>query len=308
MGNIIDISDRFNIQNKKLEIFNNVANKKGLRNEIKKYDKHYEYIITKFDEIYDKLKKGLWSNKIDNKFVEKFESITASEDETLKYINELEFIYLYDLLKEDIFKVKDEYINIFLYIPDSFLDVQKKSYEELIRCLSNKKIIEILDKKETKNEKKYEIFDYVECILDGENPIEFALLPNDEEKLDTLDSGIITIDRIYNFYSYEVMVLKSLSPNIINDEVSNIIEMIPLIKKYNNINQNKYIELTKTIRNSAPNLIENIKNVSSLTSIFLTFDKKIDEIDLKMLEIMLFDKIINQKSIEDIKKDYERKI
>lgn len=215
---------------------------------------------------------------------------------------------MYDLLKEDIFKVKDEYINIFLYIPDSFLDVQKKSYEELIRCLSNKKIIEILDKKETKNEKKYEIFDYVECILDGENPIEFALLPNDEEKLDTLDSGIITIDRIYNFYSYEVMVLKSLSPNIINDEISNIIEMIPLIKKYNNINQNKYIELTKTIRNSAPNLIENIKNVSSLTSIFLTFDKKIDEIDLKMLEIMLFDKIINQKSIEQIKKDYERKI
>lgn len=308
MGNIIDISDRFNIQNKKLEIFNNVANKKGLRNEIKKHDKHYEYIITKFDEIYDKLKKGLWSNKNDNKFVEKFESITASEDETLKYINELEFIYLYDLLKEDIFKVKDEYINIFLYIPDSFLDVQKKSYEELIKCLSNKKIIEILDKKETKNEKKYEIFDYVECILDGENPIEFALLPNDEEKLDTLDSGIITIDRIYNFYSYEVMVLKSLSPNIINDEISNIIEMIPLIKKYNNINQNKYIELTKTIRNSAPNLIENIKNVSSLTSIFLTFDKKIDEIDLKMLEIMLFDKIINKKSIEDIKKDYERKI
>ena len=308
MCNIIDISDRFNIQNKKLEIFNNVANKKGLRNEIKKHDKHYEYIITKFDEIYDKLKKGLWSNKNDNKFVEKFESITASEDETLKYINELEFIYLYDLLKEDIFKVKDEYINIFLYIPDSFLDVQKKSYEELIKCLSNKKIIEILDKKETKNEKKYEIFDYVECILDGENPIEFALLPNDEEKLDTLDSGIITIDRIYNFYSYEVMVLKSLSPNIINDEISNIIEMIPLIKKYNNINQNKYIELTKTIRNSAPNLIENIKNVSSLTSIFLTFDKKIDEIDLKMLEIMLFDKIINKKSIEDIKKDYERKI
>lgn len=95
MGNIIDISDRFNIQNKKLEIFNNVANKKGLRNEIKKYDKHYEYIITKFDEIYDKLKKGLWSNKNDNKFVEKFESITASEDETLKYINELEFIYLF---------------------------------------------------------------------------------------------------------------------------------------------------------------------------------------------------------------------
>ena len=308
MGNIIDISDRFNIQNKKLEIFNNVANKKGLRNEIKKYDKHYEYIITKFDEIYDKLKKGLWSNKNDNKFVEKFESITASEDETLKYINELEFIYLYDLLKEDIFKVKDEYINIILYIPDSFLDVQKKSYKELIECLSNKKIIEILDKKETKNEKKYEIFDYVECILDGENPIEFALLPNDEEKLDTLDSGIITIDRIYNFYSYEVMVLKSLSPNIINDEISNIIEIIKLIKKYNNINQNKYIELTKTIRNSAPNLIENIKNVSSLTSIFLTFDKKIDEIDLKMLEIMLFDKIINQKSIEDIKKDYERKI
>ena len=127
-------------------------------------------------------------------------------------------------------------------------------------------------------------------------------------KKNTLDSGIITIDRIYNFYSYEVMVLKSLSPNIINDEISNIIEMIPLIKKYNNINQNKYIELTKTIRNSAPNLIENIKNVSSLTSIFLTFDKKIDGIDLKMLEIMLFDKIINQKSIEDIKKDYERKI
>ena len=138
MGNIIDISDRFNIQKKKLEIFNNVANKKDLRNEIKKYDKHYECIITKFDEIYDKLKKGLWSNKSDNKFVEKFESITTSEDETLKYINELEFIYLYDLLKEDIFKVKDEYINIFLYIPDSFLDVQKKAYEELIKCLSNK--------------------------------------------------------------------------------------------------------------------------------------------------------------------------
>ena len=308
MGNIIDISDRFNIQKKKLEIFNNVANKKDLRNEIKKYDKHYEYIITKFDEIYDKLKKGLWSNKSDNKFVEKFESITASEDETLKYINELEFIYLYDLLKEDIFKVKDEYINIFLYIPDSFLDVQKKSYEELIKCLLNKKIIEILDKKETKDEKKDEIFDYMDCILDGENPIEFALLPKDEEKLDTLDSGIITIDRIYNFYSYEVMALKSLSPNIINDEISNIIETIPLIKKYNNINQNKYIELTKVIRNSAPNLIENIKNVSSLTSIFLTFDKKIDEIDLKMLEIMLFDKIINQKSVEQIKKDYERKI
>ncbi len=307
MDNVIDISDRFNIQNKKLEIFNNVAKKKDLRKRISSYEVHYQDLLTNFDKIYDKLQKGLWSNRSDNQFVNGFEAITSSDNDEQKYINELEFISLYDLLKDDLFKIKEEYISVLLYTYTLFEKVSKTEYKKLIECLSNKQIISKLDEKTTDGERETEIFDYLECIMNGINPTaEVLFVDENENQSNILNDGILTIDKIYNFYIEQAIFLKSY--DIINEDVLSDISKILLIKKYSNKNQIKFIELSKIVKKISPNLLQNIENIISLTNIFLSFDKEIDNISLDTLEKMLIDKIMPKKNIDEIKQAHERKM
>lgn len=307
MDNVIDISDRFNIQNKKLEIFNNVAKKKDLRKRISSYEVHYQELLTNFDKIYDKLQKGLWSNRSDNQFVNGFEAITSSDNDEQKYINELEFISLYDLLKDDLYKIKEEYISVLLYTYTLFEKVSKTEYKKLIECLSNEQIISKLDKKTTDGEREAEIFDYFECIMNGINPTaEVLYVDENENQSNTLNNWILTIDKIYNFYIEQAIFLKSY--DIINEDVLSDISKILLIKKYSNKNQIKFIELSKIVKEISTNLLQNIENIISLTNIFLSFDKEIDNISLDTLEKMLIDKIMPKKNIDEIKQAHERKM
>lgn len=307
MDNVIDISDRFNIQNKKLEIFNNVAKKKDLRKRISSYEVHYQDLLTNFDKIYDKLQKGLWSNRSDNQFVNGFEAITSSDNDEQKYINELEFISLYDLLKDDLFKIKEEYISVLLYTYTLFEKVSKTEYKKLIECLSNEQIISKLDEKTTDGERETEIFDYLECIMNGINlTAEVLFVDENENQSNILNDGILTIDKIYNFYIEQAIFLKSY--DIINEDVLSDISKILLIKKYSNKNQIKFIELSKIVKKISPNLLQNIENIISLTNIFLSFDKEIDNISLDTLEKMLIDKIMPKKNIDEIKQAHERKM
>lgn len=307
MDNVVDISDRFNIQNKKLEIFNNVAKKKDLRKRISSYEVHYQDLLTNFDKIYDKLQKGLWSNRSDNQFVNGFEAITSSDNDELKYINELEFISLYDLLKDDLYKIKEEYISVLLYTYTLFEKVSKTEYKKLIECLSNEQIISKLDKKTTDGEREAEIFDYFECIMNGINPTaEVLFVDENENQSNTLNNWILTIDKIYNFYIEQAIFLKSY--DIINEDVLSDISKILLIKKYSNKNQIKFIELSKIVKEISTNLLQNIENIISLTNIFLSFDKEIDNISLDTLEKMLIDKIMPKKNIDEIKQAHERKM
>ena len=307
MDNVIDISDRFNIQNKKLEIFNNVVKKKDLRKRISSYEVHYQDLLINFDNIYGKLQKGLWSNKSDNQFVNGFDAITSSDNDEQKYINELEFISLYDLLKDDLFKIKEEYISVLLYTYTLFEKVSKTEYKKLIEYLSNKQIISKLDEKTTDGERETEIFDYLECIMNGINPTaEVLFVDENENQSNTLNDGILTIDKIYNFYIEQAIFLKSY--DIINEDVLSDISKILLIKKYSNKNQIKFIELSKIVKKISPNLLQNIENIISLTNIFLSFDKEIDNISLDTLEKMLIDKIMPKKNIDEIKQAHERKM
>lgn len=307
MDNVIDISDRFNIQNKKLEIFNNVAKKKDLRKRISSYEVHYQDLLTNFDKIYDKLQKGLWSNRSDNQFVNGFEAITSSDNDEQKYINELEFISLYDLLKDDLYKIKEEYISVLLYTYTLFEKVSKTEYKKLIECLSNEQIISKLDKKTTDGEREAEIFDYFECIMNGINPTaEVLFVDENENQSNTLNNGILTIDKIYNFYIEQAIFLKSY--DILNENVLSDISKILFIKKYSNKNQIKFIELSKIVKEISLNLLQNIENIISLTNIFLSFDKEIDNISLDTLEKMLIDKIMPKKNIDEIKQAHERKM
>ena len=307
MDNVVDISDRFNIQNKKLEIFNNVAKKKDLRKRISSYEVHYQDLLTNFDKIYDKLQKGLWSNRSDNQFVNGFEAITSSDNDEQKYINELEFISLYDLLKDDLYKIKEEYISVLLYTYTLFEKVSKTEYKKLIECLSNEQIISKLDKKTTDGEREAEIFDYFECVMNGINPTaEVLFVDENENQSNTLNNGILTIDKIYNFYIEQAIFLKSY--DILNEDVLSDISKILLIKKYSNKNQIKFIELSKIVKEISTNLLQNIENIISLTNIFLSFDKEIDNISLDTLEKMLIDKIMPKKNIDEIKQAHERKM
>ena len=307
MDNVIDISDRFNIQNKKLEIFNNIAKKKDLIKRISSYEVHYQDLLINFDNIYGKLQKGLWSNRSDNQFVNGFEALTSSDNDEQKYINELEFISLYDLLKDDLFKIKEEYISVLLYTYTLFEKVSKTEYKKLIECLSNKQIISKLDEKTTDGERETEIFDYLECIMNGINPTaEVLFVDENENQSNTLNDGILTIDKIYNFYIEQAIFLKSY--DIINKDVLSDISKILLIKKYSNKNQIKFIELSKIVKEISPNLLQNIENIISLTNIFLSFDKEIDNISLDTLEKMLIDKIMPKKNIDEIKQAHERKM
>lgn len=252
-------------------------------------------------------KKGLWSNRSDNQFVNRFEAITSSDNDEQKYINELEFISLYDLLKDDLYKIKEEYISVLLYTYTLFEKVSKTEYKKLIECLSNEQIISKLDKKTTDGEREAEIFDYFECIMNGINPTaEVLYVDENENQSNTLNNWILTIDKIYNFYIEQAIFLKSY--DIINEDVLGDISKILLIKKYSNKNQIKFIELSKIVKEISLNLLQNIENIISLTNIFLSFDKEIDNISLDTLEKMLIDKIMPKKNIDEIKQAHERKM
>ena len=264
-------------------------------------------MISYFYEVYNKVKNNSYNNVSTTKFLTKFNSITDEKDKTDKLINSLEYIRLYDILKGNLFKADDEIVKLMLYLPWEF-DIDKEFFNNVIKYFQNDTMKKSINEETDRTKKVNKFLEYCDVIEKGYNPI---LMCNDsKEKTEeiSLDRGIMTIDRIYNYYINQANSLRNITENVPSDEILNELEKILLIKKFNNKIQNKFILIARNIDSNCNALIDKLNCISSLVIIFLHFKDKLDIIDINILESMVLYKTMNEASIENVEEIYERKM
>lgn len=267
----------------------------------------FDDLISYFYEVYNKVKNNSYNNVSTTKFLTKFNSITDEKDKTDKLINSLEYIRLYDILKGNLFKAGDEIVKLMLYLPWEF-DIDKEFFNNVIKYFQNDTMKKSINEETDRTKKVNKFLEYCDVIEKGYNPI---LMCNDsKEKTEeiSLDKGIMTIDRIYNYYINQANSLRSITENVPSDEILNELEKILLIKKFNNKIQNKFILIARNIDSNCNVLIDKLKCISSLVIIFLHFKDKLDIMDINILESMVLYKTMNETSIENVEEIYERKM
>lgn len=267
----------------------------------------FDDLISYFYEVYNKVKNNSYNNVSTTKFLTKFNSITDEKDKTDKLINSLEYIRLYDMLKGNLFKADDEIVKLMLYLPWEF-DIDKEFFNNVIKYFQNDTMKKSINEETDRTKKVNKFLEYCDVIEKGYNPI---LMCNDsKEKTEeiSLDRGIMTIDRIYNYYINQANSLRNITENVPSDEILNELEKILLIKKFNNKIQNKFILIARNIDSNCNALIDKLKCISSLVIIFLHFKDKLDIMDINILESMVLYKTMNEASIENVEEIYERKM
>ena len=267
----------------------------------------FDDLISYFYEVYNKVKNNSYNNVSTTKFLTKFNSITDEKDKTDKLINSLEYIRLYDILKGNLFKADDEIVKLMLYLPWEF-DIDKEFFNNVIKYFQNDTMKKSINEETDRTKKVNKFLEYCDVIEKGYNPI---LMCNDsKEKTEeiSLDRGIMTIDRIYNYYINQANSLRNITENVPSDEILNELEKILLIKKFNNKIQNKFILIARNIDSNCNALIDKLNCISSLVIIFLHFKDKLDIIDINILESMVLYKTMNEASIENVEEIYERKM
>lgn len=267
----------------------------------------FDDLISYFYEVYNKVKNNSYNNVSTTKFLTKFNCITDEKDKTDKLINSLEYIRLYDMLKGNLFKADDEIVKLMLYLPWEF-DIDKEFFNNVIKYFQNDTMKKSINEETDRTKKVNKFLEYCDVIEKGYNPI---LMCNDsKEKTEeiSLDRGIMTIDRIYNYYINQANSLRNITENVPSDEILNELEKILLIKKFNNKIQNKFILIARNIDSNCNALIDKLKCISSLVIIFLHFKDKLDIIDINILESMVLYKTMNEASIENVEEIYERKM
>lgn len=267
----------------------------------------FDDLISYFYEVYNKVKNNSYNNVSTTKFLIKFNSITDEKDKTDKLINSLEYIRLYDILKGNLFKADDEIVKLMLYLPWEF-DIDKEFFNNVIKYFQNDTMKKSINEETDRTKKVNKFLEYCDVIEKGYNPI---LMCNDsKEKTEeiSLDRGIMTIDRIYNYYMNQANSLRNITENVPSDEILNELEKILLIKKFNNKIQNKFILIARNIGSNCNALIDKLNCISSLVIIFLHFKDKLDIMDINILESMVLYKTMNETSIENVEEIYERKM
>ena len=293
--------ENFNNNNKIISLFNEI-NKSIEDMKIKNKDIIDDYIINLFkyfDIVFKKVSINKWKYVNYEKFIEKFK-LFLHNDDFVNLLYCIEFIKIYDVVGSRLLNLSDEYLKLFVKSISIYEDLDISLYKKIYEYLSLQIIKNIIDKKDTFKNKLNTVINIIELIECGYDPITINMLENNcIEELDNLDIGIITIDRIYNYYINQVTGLINLNNNIISKNIVNNINKILLIKSYSNMAQNKFIELIKEIRKCSKSLIEQLTLISNLIEIFLYLDKKIEKISIDSLYSILFDKkAINDDTIK----------
>lgn len=311
--NFNEVKSEIKQANRKLKIiFNDVKNFTERRKKFSEYE-YYDILFKDFFVIHDKLKKDKWSDPNNIDFLNKFERITYDEDKINKYTNKLEYIRLYDKFKKEILNLSDESVKIIFHLVYVFYQ-NIDSFSEIIKWFNHPIIKKVIDSENNYQMKLDLAESLTETILEGNNPLEYAIsIQNEhkileEEKTDDLTNGIITIERIHEYFSKQAFYLNCLlESSQINKQIININKML-VIRKFGNSVEIKFISLINIILESTNILIEQLKLVSDLVEIFIYYREKIDKIDISKIESLLFYKNINEKSIEEVSDFFERRL
>lgn len=310
MEDITVFKDKKKIHKEMLNIFNDIHKYIHSQNMISTSNEDIVELINDFNAIYDKLKKDEWNNPSDIIFLKKINNVTKNDVKLREYLNKMEYIKIYDILKKELTDLSEEQIRLLISSTSIFDDLDDSMYKNIVKCFSNSLIMKDLNEPTDFQNRVYKLVDYIECIQMGEDPINVSLenLNKDKEVYaneDRLDSGIFTIDRIYKYYINQVNNLSQILDVELGVKTIININRIKYIKKLNQSTQMKFIELIKMIKNIKLGLINEIEGISNLVEIFDHFKDEIDKIEIDTLKNLFSFMFINKLNINEID-DYYR--
>lgn len=298
MDNIIYFKSKNEIKNELIKIFNNIDNYIINNN-------FNEDIIKNFYNVYNKLRKDEWNDPLNVIFLEKFDKITKENDDFNKIMIELKYIELYDKLKKNLIILNNEEIRLIILATLKFNNLDDLIYQEIAKCFLNNMIQKDINISKNTKEKVCKVIDYIECIQNGENPIMIALNNHNNHYSKEIETKTDTIDNIYNYYLTQLDGISQFRVDLNINIIINI-NKIKNIKKLSLSTQNKFINLTNTIKKLNVGILKEIDGISNLVEIFLHFKNEIDKIDIKLLETLFSYMYINKMSINEIDDFYRR--
>lgn len=310
MEDITVFKDKKKIHKEMLNIFNDIHKYIHSQNMISTSNEDIVELINDFNAIYDKLKKDEWNNPSDIIFLKKINNVTKNDVKLREYLNKMEYIKIYDILKKKLTDLSEEQIRLLISSTSIFDDLDDSMYKNIVKCFSNSLIMKDLNEPTDFQNRVNKLVDYIECIQMGEDPINVSLenLNKDKEVYaneDGLSSGIFTIDRIYKYYINQVNNLSQILDVELGVKTIININRIKYIKKLNQSTQMKFIELIKMIKNIKLGLINEIEGISNLVEIFDHFKDEIDKIEIDTLKNLFSFMFINKLNINEID-DYYR--
>lgn len=312
MGKIIKYNNNINKNNDQImSIFNNeIKNIKHIRSS---FDEDNEDIIKDLDflegyltNLTVKYKDKNWKTEsTQTRFIDSYNFLKKdmkNEDEVWKAFFFSEFIYFADinsgLIHED-----NDYIKMIINAIDTNTEDLDISNSFLIKEIINdvrKPIIKRLFQKKEEDE-TYKMINVIEGIIDGFDLLTIFNwykddnLEEDYEKED-LQNGILTIDRIYNYYKEQEEIISLIkeatfySKHSLDEKYDDsedvfkikIINSIKLIKKFPEEYKFYYIQLVRRI-NSRKLIDQELYELIELTNLYINMGDQITEYDFEDL-------------------------
>lgn len=316
MANIVDIKKYVKEKNKTNEIkaiFELVSSE--LEEVRKKHwlemdDEDYELLEENFKNIKSNIKYDKWLPLYNQKkFVDSFNNlykIPKTNEENYyelydKVFMELEFITICNLddyiLKNDIERIK----LIVHGIAQGIEEIDLKFLPKYVRDLSDSRLDKYLDEETSFDDKRDFMADISSCLAEH-LPLDYLLKIKEEsknvvsEEVDDLDNGILTINRVKNFYLTGAYNLNNFFNDIISEITINNLKIMDKINDYDYDSKDKFLDLVRHIRRKNDGLVDSINYVGELTHMFITNKDKIGELDVSTLLLMLK---LDHESIDD---------
>ena len=175
MEDVIVFKDKNKIHKEMLSIFNDIHKYIHSQNMISTSNEDIIELIDVFYITYDRLKKDEWNNPSDVIFLKKFNNVTKSDVKLIEYLNKMEYIRIYDILKKELTDLSEEQIRLLISSTSIFDDLDDSMYKNIVKCFSNSLIMKDLNETTDFQNKVNKFVDYIECIQMGEDPINVSL-------------------------------------------------------------------------------------------------------------------------------------
>lgn len=265
------------------------------RDDIKKDDK-IRNLFLDFFNANRKYEMKTW--KINsNRFLEKFDEVTYSDDLKTRIINEIQYINFY-YVSEYIFSslsVNDMLLSI--RIRNKYNNLSEYKTKELIDKIANPFDKEQLSLLSEEEKEKY-LKEYIDKIKEKESP--------NEEKY---EANFQDIENYYINKAYDYLDYVGLDTEKFNDErVLNTVLKIRRMENYNNIDKNKFLMVARHIGYISLTDEQEFTSIANLINIFLAYKHKVSELNTDdLIKILLIMDKNRQEELDTIIKRYESK-
>lgn len=265
------------------------------RDDIKKDDK-IRNLFLDFFNANRKYEMKTW--KINsNRFLEKYDEVTYSDDLKTRIINEIQYINFYYVSEYIFSSLSVNDMSLLIRIRNKYNNLSEYKTKELIDKIANPFDKEQLSLLSEEEKEKY-LKKYIDKIKEKES--------SKEEKY---EANFQDIENYYINKAYDYLNYVGLDTEKFNDErVLNTVLKIHRIEKFNNIDKNKFLMVARHIGYISLTDEQEFTSIANLINIFLAYKHKVSELNTDdLIKILLIMDKNRQEELDTIIKKYESK-